>query len=490
MSDLGERCLSVVMPCYNERDTIVEIVGQVLDSPLVAELVIVDDGSTDGTREILRGFTDPRVQVVEQPINLGKGAALRRGFQEVSAPYVIVQDADLEYDPREYPEVIAPLVEDRADVVYGSRFLGGRPHRVLYYWHSVGNKVLTTASNMFTNLNLTDMETCYKAFRREVVQSVEIHEDRFGFEPEITAKVARAGWRVYEVGISYDGRTYAEGKKIGWRDGVRAIWSILRYSKIADRRDRRLVDRAAGPVHFDEADAELATTLDSLDGADNYTDWLYSMCEPYLGSSVLEVGAGHGDLTAMLLLADRQVTSTDLSKRCVELLEERFRGQVGFDARCCELEELAGDVAQRDHYDSAVLVNVLEHIERDVHALATVRELVRPGGHVLVFAPAFEGLYSEYDRKIGHHRRYRRAHLVEVADRAGLEIVEARYVNSLGAIAWWLYARQLRRTPTERANVALYDRLVVPVLRRFEERREPSFGQSVLLVARRPVSGA
>jgi len=477
------------MPCYNERETVAEIVNRVLESPLVAELVIVDDGSTDGTRDILRTLTDPRVRIIEQPINLGKGAALRRGFQEVSAPYVIVQDADLEYDPREYPEIIKPLLEDQADVVYGSRFLGGRPHRVLYYWHSVGNKILTTASNMFTNLNLTDMETCYKAFRREVIQSIDIHEDRFGFEPEITAKVARAGWRIYEVGISYAGRTYAEGKKIGWRDGVRATWSILRYSKIADRHDRRLVDRASGPVHFDEADAELATTLDSLDGADNYTDWLYSMCEPYLGKRVLEVGAGHGDLTARLLADGRQVTATDLSKRCVERLEERFAGHDGFDTRCCDLDELVEETAQRDRYDSAVLVNVLEHIERDVHALELVRRLVRPGGAVIVFAPAFDGLYSEYDRRIGHHRRYRRAHLVEVADRAGLEIVDARYVNSLGAIAWWLYARQLRRTPTERRNVALYDRLVVPVLRRIEERRPPRFGQSVLLVARRPDDG-
>jgi 2-polyprenyl-3-methyl-5-hydroxy-6-metoxy-1,4-benzoquinol methylase len=382
--------------------------------------------------------------------------------------------------------VIAPLLEDRADVVYGSRFLGGRARRVLYYWHSVGNKLLTTASNMFTNLNLTDMETCYKAFRREVIQGVDIHEDRFGFEPEITAKVAHAGWRIYEVSISYNGRTYAEGKKIGWRDGVRAIWSILRYSKIAKRRDHKLVDREAGPVHFDEADAELASTLDSLDGADNYTDWLYSMCAPYLGSSVLEVGAGHGDLTGKLLLDDRQVTATDLSKRCVERLEDRFGDHPGFDARCCDLDELVDEPNQRGHYDSALLVNVLEHIERDVHALSQVRELVRPGGHVLVFAPAFDGLYSEYDRRIGHHRRYRRAHLVEVADRAGLEIAGARYVNSLGAIAWWMYARQLRRTPTERANVALYDRLVVPTLRRLEERHEPRFGQSVLLVARRP----
>jgi glycosyltransferase involved in cell wall biosynthesis len=223
------------MPCYNERATIEEIIDRVLASPYVAELIVVDDGSTDGTRELLGKITDPRVRVFEQPVNQGKGAALRRGFQEATADFVIVQDADLEYNPNDYAQVLEPLIADRADVVFGSRFLGGRAHRVLYYWHSVGNKVLTTASNMFTNLNLTDMETCYKAFRREVIQSIDIREERFGFEPEITAKVARAGWRVYEVGISYDGRTYDEGKKIGWRDGFRGIYSVVRYSSLVDR---------------------------------------------------------------------------------------------------------------------------------------------------------------------------------------------------------------------------------------------------------------
>ena len=237
-------CLSVVMPCYNERATIQEVVESVLASPWTAELIIVDDGSVDGTREILAGFDDPRVRVLLQPVNQGKGAALRRGFAEAVADYVVVQDADLEYDPEEFGDLVAPLLADKADVVYGSRFLGGRPHRVLYFWHSVGNKVLTTASNMFTNLNLTDMETCYKVFRRDVIQSITLEEDRFGIEPEITAKVAAGRWRVYEIGISYSGRTYDEGKKIGWKDGVRAMYCIVRYSSLGRRLRQR--DRAGG----------------------------------------------------------------------------------------------------------------------------------------------------------------------------------------------------------------------------------------------------
>jgi glycosyltransferase involved in cell wall biosynthesis len=229
------RCLSVVIPCFNESATVATVVDHVLASPYTAEVVIVDDGSTDGTREVLAGIDHPTVKVLLQPQNQGKGAALRRGFEAATAEFVVVQDADLEYDPGEYGALVQPLLDGLADVVFGSRFISSRPHRVLYYWHSVGNRFLTTLSNMFTNLNLTDMETCYKVFRREVIQSVVIEEDRFGFEPEVTAKVARAGWRVYEVGISYNGRTYAEGKKIGWRDGVRAVWCILKFSAPGDR---------------------------------------------------------------------------------------------------------------------------------------------------------------------------------------------------------------------------------------------------------------
>jgi glycosyltransferase involved in cell wall biosynthesis len=230
-----QQCLSVVVPCFNEAATIEEVAARVLASPYTAELVIVDDGSTDGTLDLAKSLGDRRVRVLAQPFNQGKGAALRRGFAETMADFVIVQDADLEYDPADYPEILAPLIDGKADVVFGSRFLGGRPHRVLYYWHSVGNRLLTMTSNMLTNLNLTDMETCYKAFRREVVQTITIEEDRFGFEPEITAKVARGGWRIYEVGISYAGRTYAEGKKIGWKDGIRAMYCIVRYSPVGQR---------------------------------------------------------------------------------------------------------------------------------------------------------------------------------------------------------------------------------------------------------------
>ena len=223
--------ISVVIPVFNEERTIEQLVERVQAVPLDKELVVVDDCSTDGTRQILARLEQAdNVRVLLHERNRGKGAALRTGFAEVRGEVVIIQDADLEYDPEEYPKLIAPILDGRADVVYGSRFSGGQPHRVLYFWHSVGNKILTLLSNVFTNLNLSDMEVCYKVFRREIIQAIEIEESRFGFEPEITAKLAKTGCRIYEVGITYSGRTYEEGKKIGWRDGFRAIWCILKYN--------------------------------------------------------------------------------------------------------------------------------------------------------------------------------------------------------------------------------------------------------------------
>ncbi len=244
--------LTVVIPCFNERLTIQSIVDAVKAAPISEmEIIIVDDCSTDGTRDILREKISPQVdRVIYHDVNQGKGAALRTGFQHATGDVVVVQDADLEYDPREFKVMMEPIIQNRADVVFGSRFMGSGPHRVVFFWHMLGNKFLTMLSNMFTDINLTDMETCYKMFRREVIQSIQIEENRFGFEPEITAKVAHSGCRIFEVGISYYGRTYAEGKKIGWRDGVRAIYAILRYNLFRSRAQTPTSLNSAKVVQF------------------------------------------------------------------------------------------------------------------------------------------------------------------------------------------------------------------------------------------------
>ncbi len=233
----GNARLSLVMPAFNEEQTILESIERVLRQDCVGELIVVDDASTDSTGRLLSTLDSPRVQVITHPVNRGKGAAIRTGIARAHLDFVGIQDADLEYDPADLPRLLRPLEDGLADVVYGSRFISGEARRVLYYWHSVGNRLLTFASNVVTNINLSDMETCYKIFRRDLIQSIHLEEDRFGFEPEVTVKIAKTGARIYEVGISYSGRSYAEGKKIGWKDGVSALRCLVKYS-LAERRAR------------------------------------------------------------------------------------------------------------------------------------------------------------------------------------------------------------------------------------------------------------
>ena len=469
-------CLSVVVPCFNEEATLVTVVEKVLVSPFVGEILIVNDGSTDRSGEILDAFDDPRIRVIHQPMNLGKGAALRRGFAAATRPFVIVQDADMEYDPAEYGLLLDPLLDGRADVVYGSRFMGGASRRVLYFWHSVGNRTLTLLSNVFTDLNLTDMETCYKMFRREVIQSLDLFEDRFGFEPEVTAKLAAGGFRIYEVGISYSGRTYAEGKKIGWRDGVRAVYCIVRYSAGG----RRLLDPPTPRARpQDEAEERMAATLSNLERTHNYRDWLIDLVRPHLGRRILEIGAGHGTMTDRLA-GSGSVVAVEPSERASRLLIERFTDSDSVTVVHGTTSALAADA----RFDSAVVINVLEHIADDVGELREIRRTLDPEGTLVVFVPADPALYSDYDAAIGHHRRYRRSELATKVAEAGFAIDEMKYVNGPGSLAWFVSARVLRQSSPEGRLAHIYDRFAVPVIRRIEERRAPRrWGQSLLCVA-------
>lgn len=464
-----DRPLSVVIPCYNEASTVREVLQRVSRAPLVGEIVVVDDASRDGTGAILEKILAawppdrPPLRVFRHPFNQGKGAALRTGFRRVTREIAIVQDADLEYDPREYPKLLQPILDGDADVVYGSRF-AGFPRRVLYFWHSLGNRVLTTLSNMATDLNLTDMETGYKAFKSEIIKAIPIRCDRFGFEPEVTAKIAKLGCRVYEVPISYRGRSYDEGKKIGLWDAIKAVGVILRF---------RVVD-----------DLGLETgsaTLKLLEKANRYNGWIYETIRPWLGREILEVGAGIGNMTRFLARGGR-VTATDNDPYHLRELLRAFRESLNVEVR--ELNLARPPVPGGGAFDTVVCLNVLEHIEDDASALRNMFQKLRPGGRAVLFVPANPRLYCEIDRGVGHYRRYTKEELAGKMISAGFRVIHARYHNILGALGWWVNGQVFRKRALSGGDVRGFN-MLMPLIR-FQERFESRFSLSVLAIGDKP----
>lgn len=461
--------LSVIIPVYNEINTIGEILTRVLEVDLPKEVIVVDDFSTDGTRAFLKQWeregkreSKNEVRIVYQPINMGKGAALRTGFKEAMGDIVLIQDADLEYEPQEYPKLLEPIRDGRADAVYGSRFLG-TPRRVLMFRHTLGNKLLTFLSNLCTDLNLTDMETGYKVFKREVLDHLHLKSNRFGFEPEVTAKIAKMGYRIYEVPISYSGRDYWEGKKIRWMDGLKAIFSILRYN------------------FFDSETEDIVyQTLQRMKKLHRYNQWIFSKFQPYLGRRVLEIGSGIGNITKFLLDRDL-IIATDVEPKYLTLLKNTFGKYKKFRI---EQLDISGPEVKRYrsyHIDSVICFNVLEHIEQDEKSLKKIFELLEPGGRLLLLVPSHPWLYGSLDEHLGHQRRYGKKELRNKLETAGFRVIFLEHFNRIGILGWFLDSRILRRKRLPLFQLRIYN-LFVPLFK-LEKFFPFPFGTSLIVVA-------
>jgi SAM-dependent methyltransferase len=423
------------VPVYNERFLVERSIRRAaaFSDPLVSELEIiaVDDGSDDGSAAILDALALdlPQLRVHHHPANRGKGAAVRTAIEHATGDLCVVHDADLEYDPGDWSRLLRPFVEAQADAVYGSRFLASDYRRVLYYRHTIGNRLLTLGSNLMTDLNLTDMETCTKMVRTALLQSIPIRSDDFGFEPEITAKLAKRGAVVFEVPIRYSGRTYLEGKKITWKHGVKAIADIVRWKV----RDDLYKD--------DEHGAEI---LRSLTKVQNIHRWMAELLLPWVGDHVLEIGAGIGNMTIHFLPRGRYL-ATDINPAYLEYLGNLAKGRPFLEVRRLDLERAPDFEALAGGFDTVLCLNVLEHVEDQQRALANIHTALAPGGRAIVLVPQGPWLYSSLDRVLHHQRRYTRAELQRGVAEAGFEVEQIVDFNKLGVLGWALNGLLLRR---------------------------------------------
>lgn len=459
------------MPVYNERRTIREIVARVLTQEIegvdTLEIVIVDDQSTDGSREIIRELEETHPGVIRAILldkNMGKGNAIRTAIEAASGDLAIVQDADLEYDPADYPTVLEPIINGEADVVYGSRFTVREERRVLYYRHTIANRFLTNVSNWFTDLNLTDMETCYKAFRLQVAKTIPIRSHGFGIEPELTAKFAKRKLRIYEVPISYHGRTYQEGKKITWRDGLTALWTIFKFWLIDD-----MFQGDYG--HKDLIDMEAAP---------KYTEWTLRRTKPYVGNLTLEIGSGIGN-NVRILMQYTDVIATEVEPVYLEVLRNAYLNTPGVDVR--EWDATLPPPEDLPQPDSILCSNVLEHIEDDRAFVANVDKALGPGGRMIFIVPRGEKLYSSLDSAIGHYRRYDRARLQGIFEDLGYEVEEAFTLNKIGVLGWWYRGKVAKQKAIGRFGLKMFN-IMVPIFRLLDPIL-PWKGLSLVMVARK-----
>ncbi len=465
--------LSILMPVYNERTVVERCLQQVLAAPLPEnmdrEIIIVDDCSTDGTWAILERMAaaHPEIRLFRHPVNRGKGAAVRTAIQQATGDFCLIQDADLEYDPNEYPRLLRPLLDGHADAVFGSRYRGSEQTRVLPFRHSMINKFLTLVSNLFSNLNLTDMETCYKVFRTDLLKSIPIRSDRFGFEPEIVMKSAKRNFRIYETPISYHGRTYEEGKKIGWKDGLQALATIVRFWLIDD-------------LYVEPYGRGL---LNNLTGTPRYLSWIAQLLRPHVGDSVLEVGAGIGHMTARLMGRKLRYVATERDPLYLHALNNRFLRTPNVEVRPLDPARPEDFVELGQRFETVLLINVLEFLEDPSATVRAAADVLEPGGAMLVLVPQGPSLYCGIDRRLGHRRRFRREELSTMMEAAGLCVERAWQLNRVGALAWKVYGGLFGRQSIHKLTLKIFDKTVW--LWRRVDALLPWRGLTLILLARK-----
>lgn len=439
--------VSILIPVFNEETYLDAVLQRVLNAPmpepLHRELVIVDDCSTDSSWSIIESWVErypEHIRAFRQERNRGKGAAIRQALQEARGEFSLIQDADLEYNPADYPKLLTPLVDQRADAVFGSRFASSEERRVLFFWHSIANGFLTLLSNMVSDLNLTDMETGYKAFRTSLMQSIPLRSERFGIEPEMTVKLAQRHARIYEVPISYHGRSYLEGKKIGLKDAIQAVGQILWY---ALRRD----------IYLDPG----ARILDSLAHTPEFNAWMASKIAPYLGTHVLEIGAGIGNMTQLLCRGRRFYIASDIDQEHLERLGVRFSTHPRIEIHRCNAESPEDFAALQGKVNSVVCLNVLEHVENDIQGFQNIYDVLPSGGVAVILVPQDQRIYGTLDRVLGHHRRYSEELLASRMTAAGFQLERLFQFNRVTRPGWVVNGQWLKREHFSRFQLAVFD---------------------------------
>ena len=471
---MPDTLLSILIPLFNEEEFIGALLDRALAAPLPEglerEIIVVDDGSSDGSDHIVeeRACQWPdRIRLFRHDRNRGKGAAIRTAVAEARGEFCLIQDADLEYDPCEYPQLLRPLLDGAADAVYGSRFMIVAERRVMYYWHSLANRFVTEFCNLVADLNLSDMGTGYKAFRTAVLAETPLRSNGFGFEPEITIKLGRRGARVYEVPVSYHGRTCEEGKKMRARDAFAIWWTILRFS-------------FTGDLYKDPG----ARTLHALSAAPRFNRWMADTIRPFVRRRVLELGAGIGNLTRALVVGRERYAATDINAEHLARLKSRFVHRLNLEAHFCDLTRAADFEPFRNDMDTVICLNVLEHIENDRAGLANIFSALAPGGRAIVLVPEGQSVFGTIDEALGHFRRYSESELAGKMQQAGFEVERILRFNRVSRPAWFVSGRILKRTSLEWNQMRLYDRFVW--LWRRIDHLLPWKPTSIIAIARKP----